>query len=998
MDKHLPRLALLVSLGVITSLVSSLRLGTENRARAQMRVAPLDDQRGHVALGLALRHLANTGTFMMATAHPDDENNGLLVLLNRGLGYRTALATATRGNGGQNEIGPELFEALGVLRTGELGALHRFDGAEQYFTRAVDFGYSIDIPETLEKWGRDEIIGDYVRLIRMIRPDVISAQSPTATGPGQHAHHAVAAILSHEASKLAGDATKYPEQLKNGLRPWQPKKFYYAAGTGAFGFAEAGAASGAQPVPPRACRVELGLYDALLGKTYSEIGTEARSMHKCQGQAQLLSLPGPSASNYQLAETTIAGQQQREERSLFDGIDTTIAGLAQFAGPRPPRDLANGLSAIASAVQNAQKRFNADSDEAAVLPLLDGLGAVREVRARLRGLAIDEAGRQEIEFRLRQKEREFQQAILIANGVRIEALADDGLVVPGQPVRVSLIVANRGTTDVTLKQVTFDGFQGAAACTFTAGTGATGPGAGRGRGRGTAPADTTPVSVLHKDQVASCRPTLNVPTTARLTEPYWHRPGDAGRYTFDEDAPFGLPNRPTPFYAQVTFGFTGREDVIGGLPIEYRYEGSNLSGEKRSELLVVPAVSVRVSPEVAIFPFVAAPPPVAVPPAQTSPTPATGRGAAGRGTAAPAAGRGAGTVAGRGAATPPGGRGTAATGRGAVTPAPPPPPPPPVPMGREVRVTVVNDSKGAAESVVKVELPDGWTSTPADQTVKFSREDEAQTVRFRITTAPNAPPGAYALRASATSAGATERRGFQVVEYAHIRRQHIYQTADVMMKVIDVKTSPNLAVGYVMGAGDEVPEAIEQLGAKLQMLQADDLAWGDLSRFGAIVTGVRAYEGREDLIANNSRLLDYVRDGGTLIVQYNRDAFNAAQYGPYPAEVTSDRVTDENAPVTMLLPSDPVFNVPNKITDTAWRGWMQERGIQFLGERDSRYRDLVELTDSFPNNTGAKRGALVATGYGRGNWVYVGLGLFRELPVGVDGAYQLLANLISLGH
>ena len=319
-------------------------------------------------------------------------------------------------------------------------------------------------------------------------------------------------------------------------------------------------------------------------------------------------------------------------------------------------------------------------------------------------------------------------------------------------------------------------------------------------------------------------------------------------------------------------------------------------------------------------------------------------------------------------------------------------------MGREVRVTVVNDSKGAAESVVKVELPDGWTSTPADQTVKFSREDEAQTVRFRITTAPNAPPGAYALKASATSAGATERRGFQVVEYAHIRRQHIYQTADVMMKVIDVKTSPNLAVGYVMGAGDEVPEAIEQLGAKLQMLQADDLAWGDLSRFGAIVTGVRAYEGREDLIANNSRLLDYVRDGGTLIVQYNRDAFNAAQYGPYPAEVTSDRVTDENAPVTMLLPSDPVFNVPNKITDTAWRGWMQERGIQFLGERDSRYRDLVELTDSFPNNAGAKRGALVATGYGRGNWVYVGLGLFRELPVGVDGAYQLLANLISLGH
>src|SRR5947199_7122250 len=148
-------------------------------SRAQMRVVPLDEERGHVALGLALRHLGNTGILLHTTAHPDDENNGLLVMLNRGQGYRTVLATATRGNGGQNEIGPELFEALGVLRTEELGALHRFDGAEQYFTRAVDFGFSFSIEETFEKWGRDEIVSDFVRLIRTIRPDVIFAMSPT---------------------------------------------------------------------------------------------------------------------------------------------------------------------------------------------------------------------------------------------------------------------------------------------------------------------------------------------------------------------------------------------------------------------------------------------------------------------------------------------------------------------------------------------------------------------------------------------------------------------------------------------------------------------------------------------------------------------------------------------------------------------------------------------------------------------------------------------------
>src|ERR1043165_5615070 len=201
-----------------------------SRPRAQVRVAPLDDKRGHVALGFALRHLGNTGIFMMATAHPDDENNGLLVMLNRGLGFRTALATATRGNGGQNEIGPEIFEALGVLRTEELAAIHRFDGAEQYFTRAVDFGFSFSLEETFEKWGRDEIVGDFVRLIRTIRPDVITGLTPTGNGGGQH--HQASAILAREAFLAAGDPARYPEQIAAGLRPWQPKKFYYAAQVG----------------------------------------------------------------------------------------------------------------------------------------------------------------------------------------------------------------------------------------------------------------------------------------------------------------------------------------------------------------------------------------------------------------------------------------------------------------------------------------------------------------------------------------------------------------------------------------------------------------------------------------------------------------------------------------------------------------------------------------------------------------------------------------------
>ena len=148
MASHLRRLMLIVALVSIAGMMP----------RAQMRVVPVDEEQGHVALGLALRHLSNTGIFMQADAHPDDENNGLLVMLNRGQGFRTALATATRGNGGQNEIGPELGEALGVSRGPKSWRrLHRFDGAEQYFTRAVDFGYSFSIEETLAKWGHDQI-------------------------------------------------------------------------------------------------------------------------------------------------------------------------------------------------------------------------------------------------------------------------------------------------------------------------------------------------------------------------------------------------------------------------------------------------------------------------------------------------------------------------------------------------------------------------------------------------------------------------------------------------------------------------------------------------------------------------------------------------------------------------------------------------------------------------------------------------------------------------
>jgi hypothetical protein len=432
-----------------------------------------------------------------------------------------------------------------------------------------------------------------------------------------------------------------------------------------------------------------------------------------------------------------------------------------------------------------------------------------------------------------------------------------------------------------------------------------------------------------------CDAAVKIPAGARLTTPYWHPLPDAARYEFDPDAPFGLPFRPTPFQATIELTIAGAAVTVHQ-EVEYRYEGNIFSGEKRTELLVVPRFSVSVTPDIAIVPSAAAPT-------------------------------------------------AAATGAAPTLP------------DRELRVVVVNGNKGAATGEVSLVVPGGWTATPAVAPVDFSREDAAETVRFRVKPAPGAKPGQYEVRAVVRAGSESFDQGYQVIEYPHIRRYHLVLPARSRIKLIDVKVAPGLKVGYVMGVGDQVPPAIAQLGARVDLLDADALSWGDLGQYDAIVTGVRAYERRADLRANNRRLLDYAAKGGTLIVQYNKMEFNEAQYGPYPARVSSNRVTDETAPVEVLVPANPIFTFPNAIGAATWKDWVQERGLYFLGEKDARYVDLVQLQDPFPANSGMKKGALVEATVGKGRWIYVGLGLWRQLPAGTDGAYQLLANLISAG-
>src|SRR4051812_7145699 len=384
------------TLRVLLSAVSLLLVTTS--VPAQLRVRPVGELPNDVALRLLLRKLASTGTFMETTAHPDDEDNALLAMMSHGRGMRTTLVSATRGDGGQNEIGPEIFQALGVLRTEELLAVHRFDGAEQYFTRAVDFGFSFSIEESIEKWGQDEIVGDFVRHIRTIRPDVIVGFLCGGGGGGQH--HQASTRLTLEAFRAAADPSRYPEQLREGLRPWQAKRVFCTEGFGG------------QTQTPDLLRVTPTEFDPLLGRTYAELGLEARSMHKCQGTSQLLLLPGASpARTYRLKDSVI-GEAGIAPRDMFDGIDTTLAGLARYAGPQPPAGLVDALRAIAANVEQAKQAAESRGPAAAAAPLVQGLAALRSLRAMVSGpggsaMQLSGDARYEIDFRLAQKEPQF---------------------------------------------------------------------------------------------------------------------------------------------------------------------------------------------------------------------------------------------------------------------------------------------------------------------------------------------------------------------------------------------------------------------------------------------------------------------------------------------------------------------------------------------------------------------------------------------------------------
>jgi len=829
------------------------------------------------AVAEAIGRLPVVGSVLFTGAHPDDENSTLLPYLVKDLHLRTAYLSATRGDGGQNLIGTEQYEALGILRTEELLAARRLDGAEQYFAQAYDFGFSKSAEESLAKWGREAVLVDFVRIIRRFRPDIIISRFGGTPADG-HGHHQAAGILVQEAFRAAADPARFPDQVREGLQPWQAARLYvnrFRAGDGE-GFT-----------------IDVGEFSPVHGRTYAEIGLEGRSMHRSQGMGGARGRGGPFTAGFRLVASKpgIAATAQ----GLFDGVDLTLDRFARLAGGSDA--VGRRVQAIERAIEAAQDALTV-TEPSKVLPYLgQGLTELRELRGEFeRGSA---AVKDEALFLLTLKEADFLRAIALAGGSEVEAEAETDEIIPGEPFAVTVTAMSR-TPDLTVSENDIA---------------LTGPLGWK----------IEPLSASGNGGIAEAKFRVTAPMDAPVSQPYWLVEPRQGDYFAGQPVPFrGDAENPALLTAKAPYSLAndGRS-----LPVEQTVEvvhrfADRVYGERIEPLTVVPPLAVWIEPAVAVFPSAAS--------------------------------------------------------------------------EQYLLVRVRNQRRTAQSGEARLDLPPGWRSEPASQSFSLSAEGDEAAVRFQVSaTSSGAAAQELTVKAVAEAGGQSFSTGYQVIDYPHVTPRYLFRTAESKLARFDVNVAPGLRVGYVMGPGDEVPEALRQMGVAVDLLNENDLAFGELSRYDAIITGIRAYEVRRDLSANQARLMEFVRNGGLLIGQYGRKGGFSAPLGPYPFDLgDGPRVTVEEAPVAILEPAHPLFQSPNRITAADFDGWVQERGTYFMESWDSRYMPLLESHDPGED---ARRGGMLLASYGRGYYLYTGYAWFRQLPAGVPGAYRIFANMVSLG-
>jgi LmbE family N-acetylglucosaminyl deacetylase len=904
--------------------------------KADQFYEPLPQETGEAGLKLMLRRLQTTARLMQTVAHPDDEDGGMLTLEARGKGVSTLLMTLTRGEGGQNKLGSNLFDGLGVLRTLELLASDRYYGVEQRFSRVADFGYSKTPEETFQKWqGHDIALADMVRVIRTFRPDVLVARFSGTERDG-HGHHQASAILTKEAFRAAADPKRFPEQIAEGLAPWQPKNIYIGNVCG-FGAMTCDAAN-------YTLRLNTGVVDPVLGTSYIQFAMKGLRHQLSQGSGSWTVEPGDRYTFYKLVDSVGSPvmdspkdkDKDGHEQSFFDGIDTTLPGLASRLGDEEKKVpwLRAELESIAAEITQAVNKSDSDSDSVAD-PLAKAVRGLDSVTARLSESGVAEGAKEDVLAILREKMEQAQAAVNLALDVTLRAnvtsLADpwkaapkfeDALTVVSPTQKFQVIAKLHNGSKYWLVVDNARMYE---------------------PGDWVKQTDASEMTIA-PGQNYYANFALQVPADAPPTRPYWHRnnPETEALNTIDVEKYQTLPLPPPPLRVSLRYETVEKNGGHSPVPEMLRRRGSEKAvpaGEISATVLVpfvddegktdttclsvAPVFSLNLEPNEQVLPI---------------------------------------------------------ANEREIT----------------VKVGVSSNLTGAPNGNLRLTLPDGWKSEPRELAVSLTKRGDKQDFLFKVFPA-SLQEGRTEVRAALEAGGKTYSDGYTLVTREDLGAAYYYQPATQHVSVVDVKVPKGLKVGYVMGAGDEIPTVLEQIGVDVTLIPAEKLGSEDLSRFQTIVLGIRAYDTQKDVIANNQRLLDFVQKGGRLVVQYNTlsaatGEFNTGKFTPYPATLGRARVSVEEAPVVILDPANPIFHSPNEITQKDFEGWVQERGLYFMSTWDSNFTPLLESHDP---GEGAQEGGLLIAHYGKGTYIYTGYAFFRQLPAGVPGAVRLFVNLVS---
>ena len=901
-------------------------------ARYQSAYArPLPIDRGSVGLSQTLQKLHTRASLAMVTAHPDDEDGGMLTYMSRGQGVDTTLLTLNRGEGGQNVITGDYWDQLGTLRTQELLAAGNYYGIHQYFTRVADFGFSKTIEEALKTWGEDRVLYDAVRAIRIQRPLVVTSVFAGNVSDG-HGHHQVAGYTAQRVYAMAGDPKVFPDQIKAGLFPWSPLKVYgrvpfarvtdkgiYDYATGHWEpvrFRNYVDNTWIEGVPSTTIEIPSGTYNPMLGQSYMQVSREGLNQQKTQNGGIAIPLPRPTSTPYHLYASRVSSSSH--EKSFFDGIDITLAGIASYAPAAEQRQWCDKLDALNATVESAIAAFNAANPAAIAPTLAKGFAQTNALLADVAASKLPVEARYNMTHELTIKQQQFNLALQQALGLALLANTTEGsggptrvgpfgdlstqtptsqTVVPGDRVNVAVHVANQGTEPVTLSTVEVVSQAGPGFTITPDGpiTGELNPGAARDESF-----------------------TVAVPQEAELTKPYFSRPNlEQSYYDINDPRYLNLPTRPYPLLSTATVTYHDVAITLSGVvQTVHRVNGE---GPVLEPLLVAPAISLTVTPYAGVAPL-------------TSST-------------------------------------------------------------LELHVALHSSVKGPAKGTVRLDLPAGWKCSPEVASFATMREGEDQNLTFHVTP-QQVQQKPYTITAVAEFNGEKFTQGFETVGYPGLRPYPHYRPATYKTTGVDVKMAPNLNIGYVMGTGDDVATSLADIGIRSSMLSAGEIASADLSHYDAIILGIRAYAARPELKTFNNRLLEYVHNGGTVIVQYQTQEYDH-NYGPYPLTLSGDpeKVVEENNKVTILVPNDPVLNWPNKITSADFDNWVEERGHGFMRQWDPHYIALTEMHDAGQD---PQKGGLLYARYGKGAYVYMSYAFFRQMPDGVPGSFRIMANLISM--